>query len=283
MDYLIFKSSTDLFDFFKRKLNTSVKDKLEYCIMEKFSKNRLLFTAEHSIVKKLEFKERGVYTIVGDKNTDLLAKLGAYYLRSAYILPLFLRTEADASRDPKDLGKGLRLFVKLRGVKKETLTYIPIHTNPSYLPYLENYNERIEKLNPKLLISVHGMGSRREFDVLLGFGENYESIGGKKEAFNFKHSFIEYLDGVFRELGLKNDLKIAVSTWLFTGSKNYILTKHVIEHNRNKNIEEKRYGLQAEFNLKGRVDENMEVPNQKYQVLVQALGDFFLRWISRDK
>lgn len=283
-NYLLFASSDALERFLKRKMCPTVEDSIEYCVMEKFAGNRILITAEHAQTKKIMLEELGpkAYAGLGDKNTDILAKLGAYYLRSAYLMPLFIRTEADASRPPEDLGKGLRLFVKLMYAKQRT-GYIPIHTNPSMLKHLIKYHQTIEKLNPNVIISIHGLSVKREFDMLFGFGENYECIGGKGEAFMFKNEFTDYLDRIFSEIGIRSNLKIAVSTWRFTGSQNYVLSKHIIEHNSAvNNPKNKRIGLQVEFNWRGRVSEDdNSMPIIPYQIVVQALGDFVFKWKNK--
>jgi len=291
-NYLLFASSDALKRFLKRKICPRASNGIEYCVMERFAGNRILFTAEHAQTERIMMKGLGAreYVGVGDKNTDILAKLGAYYLRSAYLMPLFIRTEADASRPPEDLGKGLRLFVTVkrggRDVGRKT-SYLQIHKNPSMLPKLENYHKTIEKLNPYTIISIHGLNIKREFDLLFGFGENYECIGGRREAFRFKNEFTDYLDRMFRELSVRANLKIGVSTWRFTGSQNYVLTKHVIEHNRAQaanDPKKKRIGLQAELNLRGRVTKSDdEIPTIPYQLVAQALGDFVYKWNMRNK
>jgi hypothetical protein len=278
MNYLLFQSSESLESFLKRRVCPEVENKIEWCVMEKFPVNRILFTAEHAVVARIDMKEFGAkaYTRVGDKNTGLLARLAAHYTRSAYVIPRFLRTEADAARPPEDLGKGLRLFVRVFYSKQAT-TYVPIHSNPAYLSCLEKYHQTIEQLNPKAIVSVHGMNVKRKFDVLFGFGENYECIGGKKEAFRFKNEFASYMDDVLK--GMNGNLNIAVSTWLLTGSRNYVLTKHVAEYN--KMHENKRIGMQVEFNWKGRIMNNdRTVPSIPYQAVVQALGDFVFKWTN---
>ena len=280
-NYLLFGSSEAMNRFFKRKIEPMVEDGVEYCFMERFAGNRILFTAEHAQTKRIALKEFGsrAYAGVGDKNTDILAKIGAYYLRSAYLLPLFSRMEADASRPPEDLGKGLRLFIKPKHARQHT-TYLPIHTDSRFLPKLLKYHKVIEKLNPKTIISVHGLNVKREFDLLFGFGEDYKCIGGKKEAFRFKNEFTEYLSRVFRETDIRANLKIGVSTWRFTGSQNYVLTKHIIEHNESvSDPKKKRTGLQIELNFRGRVTKDDEdIPTFAYQLVIQALGDFIFKW-----
>jgi len=278
MGYLTFDSSESLRAFFTRKLNPTEKNNIEFCVMEKFPVNKILFTAEHAVCNKIPMKKFGkkAYIGIGDKNTDLLAKLAAFSIRSAYMIPKFLRTEADASRSPEELGLGLRLFSKIFYSKGQSTTYIPIHTDPSYLPYLQGYHRTIEELDPRTIISIHGMHIKRKFDLLFGFGENYEAIGGKKEAFRFKNEFNSFLDNVFKKLGLRGNLNIAVSTWFLTGSRNYVISNHVIEHN--KKSENKRIGMQVEFNWRGRVKKGDLVPTLAYQVVVQALGDFIFKW-----
>jgi hypothetical protein len=287
-NYLLFASSQALERFLKRKICPTAENGIEYCTMERFAGNRILFTAEHAQTKRIAIEGLGTreYVGVGDKNTGVLAKIGAYYLRSAYLIPLFIRTEADASRPPEDLGKGLRLFVSVkRGGRdyEQKTSYVQIHKNRSMLPKLVKYHQTIKKLNPGAIISVHGISKKRKFDLLFGFGNDYECIGGKREAFRFKTEFTNYLDQIFREFGVRANLKIAVSTWRFTGSQNHVLTKHVIEHNHNiKDPKKKRVGLQVELNLRGRVskgDGNM--PTIPYQLVLQALGDFVYKWNNK--
>ena len=285
----MFKTLKELKSFLHRKINPVTENKIEYYVMERFLKNKILFTAEHAstdeiVVKNKIGKEEIIF--IGDKNTDLLAKLAANYLRSAYIFPLFERTRADASRPPEDLGKGLRLFVKVfpkTGKGESKTSCLLIHKDKTYLPYLMEYHRLIDQLNPKALVSIHGMSSKRKFDVLFGFGDDYLSIGGEKEAFRFKDEFIYFIDKVFSQMGIRNNLEIAVSTWLFKGSKNYVLTKHIIDYN--KKNKDKRIGMQVEFNWSGRVKDYQKdpVPTLTYQILVQALGDFIFKWLYEKK
>lgn len=292
-NYLVFASSDALERFFKRKIHPKTENGIEYCVMERFAGNRILFTAEHAQTKRIvvESLDTHEYVGVGDKNTDVLVKIAAYYLRSAYIMPLFVRTEADASRPPEDLGRGLRLFVTVkrsgRDVKGRSsgykTSYIQIHKDSSMLPKLLKYHQTIEKLDPRTIVSLHGLSRKREYDMLFGFGHDYECIGGKNQAFKFKNEFTEYLGSVFREIGVRSNLKIAVSTWKFTGSKNHVLVNHVIEHNKKTtDPKKKRIGLQAELNLRGRVTKNDDsIPTIPYQLVVQALGDFVFKWNNR--
>jgi hypothetical protein len=282
--YITFTNFESLNSFLKRKTEPVVKDRIEHSVMVKFKSNRILFTAEHAQTKRIHHPEFGkhAYIGIGDKNTDVLAKLGAYYMQSAYIMPLFLRTEADAARAVEDLGRGMTMLSKVFYERKdmERKVCVPIHNDISYLPYLQNYHELIEHLNPKAIVSIHGMNVKRKFDVLFGFGKDYKGIGDKKTALEFKLKFIEYLDGVFRSLGMRNNLEIAVSTWFLSGSRNEVLLKHVIEYNEDSKNSDKRFGVQVEFNWRGRAMEaDRSVPTIPYQLTVQTLGDFVNKWI----
>ena len=273
---LTFRTQRQLNDFLGRKISPTFMGEIEFCIFDKFKHNRILFTAEHAAWKKLRLPKFGknAYVVVGERNTDLLAKLAALHLRSAYLIPWICRINADPARDPKELGKGLTLFSRVwKGEKK--VTRILIHRDKDYFSKLERYHQLIASLNPKAIISIHGMNMKRKFDLLLGFGKNYGAIGGKKNAFKFKHEFHSFLENILWRMGLKS-LDIAVSTWLLVGSRNYVITRHIIEHNKKGG---NRIGVQAEFNWKGRVGkgENLSV---EYQVAVQALGEFMLKWIQ---
>ena len=283
-NYLLFASSDAFKRFLTRKISPTVNEGvLECCVMERFPGNRILFTAEHAQTVRIPLKDetssKKVYAGLGDKNTGVLAKIGAYYLRSAYMIPLFVRTDADASRPPEDLGRGLRLFVKPRHGQQKTVA-IQIHKKSDMLQHLNKYHSTIEALDPNVIVSIHGISVKRKFDLLFGFGEDYEFIGGKIQAFKFKNEFTNYLDQIFREIGIHHALNIGVSTWRFTGSQNYVLTKHIAE--RNQRLEEgkkKRIGLQVELNFRGRVSEDDEnIPTIPYQIVVQALGDFVYKW-----
>jgi len=249
--------------------------------MEKFPGSRILFTAEHAQTVRVPLEDVGskAYAGLGDKNTGILAKIGAYYLRSAYMMPLFVRTDADASRPPEDLGRGLRLFVKPRHGQHKTVA-VQIHKKSGMMQHLSKYHNTIEALDPSVIVSVHGISAKRKFDLLFGFGKDYEFIGGKSEAFRFRNEFTNYLDYIFREIGVNHALKIGVSTWRFTGSQNYVLTKHVGEYNEKRDKgKKKRIGLQVEMNFRGRVSSDDEnIPTIPYQLVVQALGDFVYRW-----
>jgi hypothetical protein len=282
--FLTFPTSYRLKQFLERKITPMVLNDIEYAILEKFRFNRILFTAEHAVVKKIELKEFGknAYITIGEKNTDLLAKLAAFHIRSAYIFPLFSRLDADASRNPNDIGKGLTLLTRIWKSKKQKRTRVLIHSNPAFLPHLNRYHKIIERLNPKAVISIHGMNIKRKFDVLFGFAENYSAIGGKDLAFQFKYSLLNFLEDVFHKLKLGPPPKIAISTWLLTGSKNYVLSKHVVEYNKLSN--ENRIGMQVEFNWRGRVDKkDWDKPSIRYQVFIQALANFVFRWLYGDQ
>ncbi len=277
-NYLLFDSYDAFNRFMSRKTNPVVEDAVEYCRMEKYPVSRILFTAEHDKTEKVPLREISdtAYAGLGDTNTGTLAKIGAYYLRTAYLIPNFVRTDADPSRPPEDLGRGLRLFVK----QKRTGNYpvsVLIHKKTSMMPKLMRYHEVIEQMNPKFVLSVHGVSEKREQDIIFGFGKEYNYIGGKKEAFRFRDEFSQELDRAYNSIGITANLNIEVSTWRFLGHKNYVLSNHVTDHNLRS--DEKRMGIQVEFNLKGRVSKHDEkLPTIPYQMAIQVLGDFVYKW-----
>ena len=264
--FLIFEKKQE-FDFFvKRKVFPIFFKNIEVGVLPGYSFKRILFTAEHAKTQRVEVEVDGKKELVavGDKNTDILAKLGALNLGSAYLIPWFLRTEIDASRNPAEIGKGLRLLTSVVGKKKKV--FIEIHKNVERREELETYHKLISLLNPSIIISVHGMHKKRKYDAVLGFGENYSAIGGKKNAFEFKYRFLDYLDKIFNSLNLKTKLQIGIGKFHYSGSVNYVLQKHVIEKNR--------VGVQVELNLKGRLNKKNGLPTPAYQILIQALGRF---------
>ncbi len=284
-NYLLFASYDAFQRFLSRKMTPEIEGAVEYCIMRKYPGRRILFTAEHAQTTRIPLKDHGedAYAGVGDWNTDVLTKMGSYYLDSAYLIPKFVRTKADASRPPEELGNGLRLFVKPKNSDSKS-AYVPIHKDKSFLDKLKRYHEVISEIEPKGVISVHGINRKRKFDMLFGFGEDYGGIGSKKRAFQFKNRFIDYLDSVFSDFGVKADLKIGVSTWRFTGSQNHVLTTHVINHNKKAGKDDKRIGMQVEMNLRGRASKHDDrIPTIPYQLMIQALGDFTFKWMCNHR
>ena len=52
-NYMIFASSQALERFLKRKICPTAENGIEYCTMERFTGNRILFTAEHAQTKRI--------------------------------------------------------------------------------------------------------------------------------------------------------------------------------------------------------------------------------------
>jgi len=276
--YLLFESYDALERFLSRKVSVTEEDAVEYCKMEKYPVSKILFTAEHDKTTRVHLKQisETAYAGLGDTNTGTLAKIGAYYLRSGFLVPKFVRTDADPSRPPGELGKGLRLFVKQKRTGNSPVS-IPIHKRASMMPKLMRYHEVIDEMDPDVIMSVHGVSAKRDFDMVFGFGKDFNYIGGKREAFRFRDQFSQELDRVFSELGISANLDIRVSTWRFMGHKNYVLSHHVDEYNKNNG--RKRIGMQVEFNHRGRVSkEDDRLPTIPYQMAIQVLGDFMYKW-----
>ena len=266
--------------FFEKELPLRQENKIEYAVMENFDKNRIVFAAPHKVTERIYVDEKR-FIGVGDKNTDKLAKLGALRLRTCYIAPLFSRIEADLTRDPSMLGKGLTLRSPLYGGEKREIVRIEIHKNKKFANTVSFYHQLLEKLKPQALVFIHGMGRRHKADVSFGFGKECEYIGGKKNAEAFVGMFREKLNEVLESFGFKTKLEIVVAKF-FKATKDYGLLHHVAAHNK-KNAE-KRFGMNVEFNLRGRTTkEDKGLPTKEYQLAAQVLADVVLEWKNRIK
>ena len=242
MSYKVFFGRKEMDDFFGT-FDYKIENSLEKCVFKGYKKSRVLFTAEHAVTRRLRTKS-GIVFGVGDVNTGLLARLGAYHARGAYLIPRKSRIRVDLCRPGSQLGKGVRLFAKiLEGPGKRE--YISIHKDRKALGYFLNYHRIIEELAPHKIVSVHGMAKDRKFDVMLGFGKRWNFIGGKRNAFKFRREFKERLESEGIEL------KVAIAKNLFTGQTNYTLRRHVQEWNK-AHPGEKRIGVHVEWNSKGR-------------------------------
>lgn len=244
----------------------------EFKTFRSYKENKILFTAEHAYtfkIKKPEIDEKA-FIGMGDRNTDKLAKLMAYRVRSGFLVFKLPRTKADPARSFKDLGKEKKVLVAV--VKKREVLeklYVPIHKDVEYLPFLEGYHKVIKDLKPKILVSIHGMHSRHKSDIVFGFGRNFNLIGGESGA--------EEFEKILKDKKPIRDLKIRFSKKSFTGESNYVLKKHVKLYN--KNHEKKRFGMQIEFNLRGRaLFGNVDMISKKYQTASQAIADSILEW-----
>ena len=281
MKFLIFDNTKDRKNFLENP-SFKKKENVEYGILNNFNKNRILFTAEHNVTTDIKTPKYGKKSFIrmGDKNTDKLAKIMAHRIKSGFLIPKFSRIDVDACRPIENIGKNEKILVKVYNSNIGMIRY-RIHRNKNYVPFLMNYHSIIEKLNPSALISVHGMREKgHPPDILMGFGKNYRIIGGVKKALEFKKYYIKKLNDVFRKFKTKNMLKINISKWLFTGEKNYVLNKHVIQYN--KNNKKKRFGMHVEFNMRGRII-NKEFIRKDYQIASQVLADTILEWMGKNK
>jgi len=273
---MIFNTNKELGNFLE-KIPCKRLGKIEYGIFKNFKKNKILFTAEHAHDTRIKTPQYGekAYVKVGDTNTDKLAILMAYRLESSFLISKFPRVEADFSRPINTLGKNERIFIEIFNSRGKEKKYFRAHRNKDYASFLEKYHDIIEKLAPSAIVSVHGMSEKgHPPDILLGFGKNYRMINGVTKALEFKNLFIKNLDRVFAKLKIKNKLKINISRWLFTGEKNYVLTKHILQYNKNK-----RFGMHVEFNFRGRVIKRGFI-RKDYQIAAQVLAETVLEWMN---
>jgi len=280
MKFVIFSNKKELENFLK-KIRCERLDKIEYGILENFKKNRALFTAEHAYTSRVKTPQYGKksYVKIGDKNTDKLVMMMAHKLRSSFLISRLSRVDADPNRPTNTLGEDERILLEIFKSKDEDKKYFRVHRNKDYAPFLEKYHSTIEELNPSGLVSVHGMSEKAHPpDILLGFGRNYRIIDGTENALKFKKLFIKKLNEALSRFKIENKLKINISKSLFTGEKNYVLSKHVIQYNKtNKN---KRFGMHVEFNVRGRIVRENFI-RKDYQIATQVLADTVLEWLKQ--
>jgi len=248
--------------------------------LEDYSRSRMLIVAEHAQTARIESPKHGkkAYIGIGDANTATLAKLAAWHSQSAYIIPTILRTELDLARPSDAEGMKLRVlpFMADEG-REEAESHVPISTNKSLMHIFEFYHKTIESMNPRIMLSYHGMHSHRQADVLLGFGPDRSYIGGGKNAFSFRRFFVKRLKDRLKERNVRIDISVKVSKSLFTGSKNYTLYRHVKEHNEKNG--DRRFGIHVEFNRHGRVmKEHPSLPKLRYQIAAQVLAECAEEW-----
>ena len=275
----IFKSLREMKDFLSSKIKSTKEEKLEFCIFDNYKKNRLFISAEHAYTHGIPVKRFGknARLLFGDIYTGWLARLAAFHTKSLYVIPQFPRIHADPTRDPKELGKGIRYLARIKGGTQEKL-YTKIHKDKKYLPYLLHYHEFIQKMNPSVIVSVHGMSeeaTKGKFDILLGFGKDREYIKGTKTALRFKKELISRLDKEIKLLDgsyqtLDHRISIGLSKKLFTGSKNYILSKYATNPGR--------IGLHVEFSKVGRKDNIVA----EFQLAVQIIAEMMIEYSNKN-
>ncbi len=274
MDFLRFSDLKSM-DSFLEEISVKREDKMEYYKFSKFEENRILFTAEHSKIVKFQTSKfpRPNCIELGDRNTDKIAKLMSYKLKSGYLIFGYPRTEVDASRSFRTLGGDEKIKAAVTR-KKELLgkVDVKIHQNEKYLSNLQKYHSIVEKSNPKIIASIHGIQRRHKNDVVFGLGENSEYVGGAKE----EKRLMNILEKNLEENG-QSDLKFRVSKKYYTGKRNFVLHRNILEFNRSN--PEKRYGMQIEFNRRTRVgDKSKEFIKKKYQIVCQIIADSILEW-----
>jgi len=252
----IFSNEPELEEFFKRIGSEWIEEKVEYKLFDGYERTRVLIVAPHASRErvKVEIEGRKISLRVGDVNSDKLAKIAAYNIGGAYLISYVSRIHADFARRPDDLGKGLRLNYLYHGKRRS----IRIHRDESYKPLLERFHELIEELKPRFILSFHGTVIKN-FDALLGFGEERKFIGGRENAMMFKRLVLEKM----KKYGI--EAKIGVSKRFYLGRSEAILTMHVNEG---------RNGCLVEFSDKERVG----FPSKRYQILATCIAEVARGW-----
>ncbi|MBI4014383.1 MAG: hypothetical protein HY365_00325 [Candidatus Aenigmarchaeota archaeon] len=236
-----------------------------------YGRTRLLAAAEHAVATEITIKYGGktVSVGIGDRNTDVLAALGAAHAGGVCIYPTIIRTKLDLARDP--LEEGLTLAVK----HEKSIISVPISNEQKTLAHIAGtYHNMIKKFAPSVIVAYHGMHRSYNTDVLLGFGHSHEFMGGKKNGFAFRRVFRAALNDELKKRGLE-PMTVKIARSHFTGSNNYTLIRHVKEHNDA--TREKRMGVHVEFNRSGRVSAN-GLPSPEYQIAAQILAQCAKEW-----
>lgn len=231
---------------------------------------RLLTVAEHAAATEIliEYEGKAAFVGVGDRNTDVLAALGAARAGGACIYPTIIRTKLDLARDPA--AEGLMLTVRhMKGAVN-----VPISRERTLAHISDTYHRMIKKFAPSVIVAYHGMHRSYNTDVLLGFGPAHEYIGGKKGAFAFRRVFRSALNEELKKRGMKT-LTVKIARSHFTGANNYTLFHHVKEYNDA--ARGKRLGIHAEFNRRGRVNAD-GLPSAEYQIAAQLLAQCAMEW-----
>jgi hypothetical protein len=264
---------------FRKNFNPDKLHHIKFEKLEKYAENRVLITAEHAKTTRLKTPERGeeAYIGVGDTNTAQLAKLAAWHLKAGYILPSLLRTDIDLARPPGSRNLELKAPILKTGFSTRELKVVYISTAKGLDHVTDFYHKKIENLAPRKILAFHGMNHPAKTDILLGFGPDRSYIGGAKNAFRFKKFFKERLEYRLKFYGLRRKITIKIGRTLFTGTKNYPLYRHIMEHN--KTHKSKRIGIHAEFNRGGRsMRLNRRLPKLRYQLAAQVLAECINEW-----
>jgi len=259
-------STKQEFERFFSKFGEEVCKGVELVKFEGYEKNRVLIIAPHAGIKGVKVRVDGVEreVHVGDENTHILAKVAAWNLGSAALISYVPRDTADFARDPEMLGKELFLPLSVPTHKGRKKILVRIHRDRRYYEALKKFHREIEKLDPKFILSYHGMGPRFRTDVLLGFGEGRKYIGGVKNAFKFRELVRKYE----KKMGIDFTVKIAKRRLL--GRCEYNLAAHVREG---------RFGALVEFNYRLREG----FPGEDVQKLGIAVARAAGEWVKENE
>ena len=263
MSILVFKNIEAYNKYFGSVDNNKI-NYIEHKTFKGYSKNRILITAEHAFTERIPDPRygKGSYVGLGDKNTDILARMAAFSSSSAYIIPWASRYKVDFARDPRLIGKDTKLLVVVSQAKIPIKKYTTVHNDKNYLYLLIRYHNMIRDMKPKFVLSFHGMHKRHRTDISIGAGTNCSYLGGKEQARAFVTFVRNKTNEKLNEMGFKQPLDIRLST-LFLGTRNYMLNKFT------KNAT----GCQVEFNLRGRTSEKRGMPIPKFQIAAQMIPE----------
>jgi len=259
-----FRTREDFEKWWEEQDPEKIHEKVECKVFEGYEKSRVLIIAPHAGTAQVEvgFSNGSVKRYIGDRNTDVLAKVAAFNIGGAVLVSYVPRTEADFARDPEKLGEGISLNVSKIVNGSKVKVQVPIHRNPEWYGVLSRFHQKIEELDPMFILSYHGLGYTSKAHVVLGFGRNSNYIGGEENA----RMFVESVRKIAREMNLNYEIKKAS---IFSGSSEWNLASHV----RN------RFGVLVEFNFWLRKD----FPGEEAQKLGTAIAMAAVKWIRGEK
>ncbi|MCD6421923.1 hypothetical protein J7L13_01055 [bacterium] len=249
-----------------RKYSSWLTEGIEYYVFDGYRKNRVLIVAPHAGMERIRIKVEGreYWVRVGDENTDKLAKIAAYNIKGCFLVSHIPRTEVDLARNPENIGKGVKLRVRisLKGNERR-LVLVPIHKNTGYYSVAVKFHRFIHEIQPNFILSFHGMRYDK-YDALLGFGINALYIEGMENAVRFKEIVLDELESEVR-----NNIKIKISE-RFLGKSEYILNSHV---------KYDTFGCLVEFSYRKRIFRSL--PQKECQMLAVAIARAAVRFLSK--
>ena len=197
----------------------------ELFVSEDYQKNKILLTAEHAAIEYIKIGN-GIVE-VGDFGTGEICRYSAEKVGGASLVARIPRSEVDFNRKLEDLGKELFLQTSIYTPdlkSKVGSVRIRIHKNRGLNEVWSEYHAVPSILNPKIIISIHGMAEKPERpEVCISVGREYEFLEkslAEKLRIELKNA-LKYLD--IYEISINEP---------FSHSCNPMLRRNVYEFNK---------------------------------------------------